>query len=277
MERVSGEYLFKETAAAARRLGMVAGIFEAPSRDFLVAAKPAHDLGLAVDLGCGPGHTTGLLAETLRPRRTVGIDRAHNFLELAREAATGTAAATGTVESAENGAVEFVAHDVTETPFPVGPADLLYCRFLLTHLTGHAELLAAWATQLNPGGRVLLDEVEWIQPGEESLERYLAALGKVLDHQGHRLEIGPVLDDLPVPDGLRRLASDVRTTQPPAARAAEMFRLNLTVWGAGEAARSLVGQAELDRIAAGLDALAHGEVQGEITWGLRQIVYERAV
>jgi len=30
--------------------------------------------------------------------------------------------------------IEFVCHDVTQEPFPTASADVLFCRFLLTHL-----------------------------------------------------------------------------------------------------------------------------------------------
>ena len=50
------------------------------------------------------------------------------FLELARAAA--------------RGGIAFLEHDVTAVPFPEGPADLAYCRFLMTHLADPAGALA---------------------------------------------------------------------------------------------------------------------------------------
>lgn len=255
-------YTFGDTTAAARRLGLVAAIFDPSSRELLRQAGGGRDRpDLAVDLGCGPGHTTRLLVETLRPRRAVGLDRADTFLDLARANVPDPAG--------------FAAHDVTRAPFPVGPADLLYCRFLLSHLTGHERLLATWATQLRPGGLLVLDEVDWIRTEDPALAAYLDAVTAVMGRQGHVLEVGQALDALPDPAGLHRHASDVRVLTPPADQAARMFGLNLTVWGAGEAAQALVGQAELDRIAAELDALGRGDRAAGITWGMRGIVYER--
>jgi hypothetical protein len=31
--------------------------------------------------------------------------------------------------------IGFVCHDVTQEPFPTAPAEVFFCRFLLTHLT----------------------------------------------------------------------------------------------------------------------------------------------
>lgn len=255
--------MFRDTPAAARRLGLVAEVFDPTSLALLRAVRDGQPDGwrpdLAIDLGCGPGFTTRLLAEALRPRRTLGLDASRAFLEVAR----------ANIE----GAVGFAEHDVTRMPFPEAPADVVSCRFLVGHLTGHAELLAAWATQLTPGGLLVVEDVEWIRSSHPVLAAYVAAVGRVLAAQGHRLEIGPRLHALPDPDGLRRRTSRVTTLSPPADQAARMFALNLTVWGQGETAQALIGRAELDRIAAGLDRLGRGQEPAEITWGMRQIVW----
>jgi hypothetical protein len=52
---------------------------------------------------------------------------------------------------------------VRTVPFPTGgPSGLLFCRLLLSHHPDPAAALAAWATQLAPGGLLLVDEVERI-------------------------------------------------------------------------------------------------------------------
>jgi hypothetical protein len=59
-----GGYTFGDTSLAARRLALLADVFEPPSRAFLAEfTRVAGDqLDLAVDLGCGPGHSTRLVA-----------------------------------------------------------------------------------------------------------------------------------------------------------------------------------------------------------------------
>lgn len=280
-------YAFGDSDQAARRLALVAEVFEPSTRRLLedevgapaAGAEPGGRTGtagmvdLAVDLGCGPGHTTRLLAETIRPRRAVGLDSSPAFVDLARRDQERRARARrppGTpIEPA------FAVHDVTRTPFPTGPADLLFCRFLLSHLSSPGEAIAAWATQLRPGGILLVDEVDRIDPRDPTLHDYLAAVGAVLAHQGHRLEIGPLLDALPAPAGLDRLVSRVVTLDPPAAKAAEMFAMNLRVWRTHPYARSKLGDAELDRLAGGLDALVSSPGDASITWGIRQLIYRR--
>ena len=112
-----GGYAFGDSAPAARRLGLLADLFEPTTRAFLeqFAGRP---FGLAVDLGCGTGHTTRLLASVLGPRRALGLDQSASFV--ARAAAAAPAG------------VSFAVHDVRTIPFPTGgPSGLLFCRLLL--------------------------------------------------------------------------------------------------------------------------------------------------
>src|SRR4029450_13566344 len=76
---------------------------------------------------------------------------------------------------------------------PVAPADLLYCRLLLTHLPDPATAVARWATQLRPDGRLLIDEVESIETKHDVLRRYLALVADLVAHEGGELYIGPRL------------------------------------------------------------------------------------
>ena len=65
-------YAFGDSERAARRLALVAQVFERSSEAFLADAKRRR--ALAVDLGCGPGHTTELLARATDSARCVGLD-----------------------------------------------------------------------------------------------------------------------------------------------------------------------------------------------------------
>jgi trans-aconitate 2-methyltransferase len=260
-----GGYAFGDSAAAAQRLALLADVFEPASRAFLErsAGRPA---ALAVDLGCGPGHTTRLLAAVLRPRRVLGLDQSAAFVALAAAAP----AAAGPP------AAEFAVHDVTAVPFPCPPADLLYGRFLLSHLPDPAAALAAWATQLGPGGLLLVDEVERIRTDQPALRGYLHTTAALLAARGHTLEVGhQVLGRLSDPPGLVRRDDRVVPLAPPAARVAEMFGQNLAVWLDDAVRSGVAARAELHRLAGELAAVTAGEVQGSIVWELRQLVFQR--
>jgi hypothetical protein len=107
-------YVFGDSALAARRLGLLAEVFEPTSRAFLADAGAQlagpGPLELAVDLGCGPGHTTRLLVSVLGARRTLGLDQPAFFVALA-------------AEDPPPGA-SFAVHDVTAVPFPCRDAGM---------------------------------------------------------------------------------------------------------------------------------------------------------
>jgi trans-aconitate 2-methyltransferase len=259
-----GGYAFGDSAAAARRLGLLADGFEPPSHAFLarfdrVAADPPD---LAVDLGCGPGHSTRLVASVVGARRTIGLDQSASFVALA------TAGAPP--------GVAFAVHDVTVVPFPCPPAGLLYGRFLLSHLPDPPATLAAWATQLAPGGLLLVDEVDRIHTTQPALRGYLDTAPALLASRGHSLEIGGRLQRLPDPPGLVRRFDRVARLSPPAVRAAELFAQNLAVWRDNAVGAGIATGVVLDRLAADLAEVAAGTADGTITWELRQLAYQRA-
>jgi SAM-dependent methyltransferase len=263
-----GGYAFGDGPAAARRLDLLADLFEPASRSFLerVAGWSGGNgpPGLAVDLGCGTGRTTRLVADVLGPGRTLGLDQSEFFVALAAGGPSGSPA------------VGFAVHDVTRVPFPCPPADVCYGRLLLSHLPDPGAVLAAWATQLAPGGLLLADEVERIHTDLPALRGYLEVAGALLATRGHTLEVGPVLARLPDPPGLVRRDDRIGHLAPPAPQAAAMFALNLAVWRGAAVHAGVASGDELDRLGAELAAVADGEAPGSIRWELRQLVLQRA-
>jgi trans-aconitate 2-methyltransferase len=260
-----GGYAFGDSEPAARRLGLLADVFEPPSRAFL-SRFAADPVDLAVDLGCGPGHSTRLVASVLGARCTLGLDQSASFVAMA--------------EAAAPPGVSFAVHDVTVVPFPAGPAGIVYGRFLLTHLPDPPATLAAWATQLAPGGLLLVDEVERIRTAQPALRGYLDTAAALLASRGHRLEVGAALHRLPDPPCLTRRHDQVAHLAPPAALAAELFAQNLAVWRDSAVQTRVATGPELDRLAGALaevaDGAAEGEGEGTIAWELRQLAWQRA-
>ncbi|MDP9331270.1 MAG: methyltransferase domain-containing protein [Actinomycetota bacterium] len=213
---------------------------------------------LAVDLGCGPGHTTRLLHETLRSTRTVGLDRSAAFVALAKR-------------DAPPGA-DFIEHDARWTPFPVRLADVIFCRLLLAHLVDPADVVARWVTQLIPTGTLLLDELESIETREPAVRAYLDEVAThVVVAQGAVLLAGPLLHAMPDPPGAERVADGVVEFTPEAAASARIFAMNLDVLGErGETAPRPDLAAALDEIAS--DARPDA---APVIWRLRQLALRR--
>ena len=254
-------YLFGDSDVASHRLHVLSEVFAESSRRFLRAAAPDR-LGLAVDVGCGPGYTTRLVADVLRPLRTVGIDRSEAFITEARRAGGGN--------------VSYLVHDAAAVPFPVGPADLIYARFVATHLRDPAATIRSWATQLVPRGRLLLDETDSISTANRVLSRYLTITTALLDHQSNTLYVGPTLSNVAAPGLLRSKIDTVRRLRVPDRRAATMFRLNLETWRDHPFVADTYGADAIRRLAAELEAEAGAADAAATTeWGMRQIAFER--
>jgi trans-aconitate 2-methyltransferase len=247
-------YAYGDSESAGDRLDLVARVFEPTSRRFLERAAPRRPR-LALDLGCGPGNTTRLIADTLRPELTVGLDRSGPFLERAREGAPAH--------------VEFLEHDVYITPFPVGPADLIYCRLVLAHLPYRPGVVGRWTTQLAPGGIMLLDEIEELQTDEPAFAEYLPLATGVVERSGGRLIAGPEMSVMPDPLGTQRISDDVVLLDAPTSDVARIFGMNLRVLAErGE----IEPRPELERALA--DVAEHGG--GTITWRMRHLAFQRS-
>ncbi len=221
-ESCSG-YAFGDSDVAVKRLRLVAEVFEPEMVSFLscVQVRP-H---LAVDLGCGPGYTTRLAAEILRPERTVGFDASDRFIQMAR--------------AEPRDGVEYFRHDVTTTLFPVGPADLMFCHLLLPHLRDPAVALCTWARQLGPTGLLLIDEVSNIRTTQPIFQRYLDMVEKVMVERGGHLYAGKVVAQLDAIPGLEMAFSRQVELPVSTAHAAAMFRMNVAVWGRRPTKRDL--------------------------------------
>lgn len=256
---VGSSYTFGESTIASRRLRLLSEVFAPTSREFLGEAVRFRP-HVALDLGCGPGHTTHLIAEVLKPDRTIGVERSEAFLSEAR--------------ATEHGGVSFVEHDVTEMPLPVADEmDFIHARFLLSHLPRPEQVVADWTRQLSPGGLLLLEEVEEIRTDHPILGRYLEIVSAMLSHYGNELYVGPRLDRSL---DFTRTTSRLSRLEPTAGQAAGMFSMNLATWREDAFVRETYSEGEIEELKVGLLGLTGSRARGGIFWHLRQVVIERA-
>ena len=251
-------YLFGDTDRAALRLQVLAEVFAGSSRPFLqdVVQTPPQ---LALDLGCGPGYTTRLLAETTRCARAVGLESSEHFVALAEQNVTER--------------ISFLRYDVTRVPFPTGPGDLIFCRMLLTHLQEPQAIIERWATQLRPDGLMLLEEVEWIETDQPEFRAYLSIVAAMLEQQKNQLYIGAQLDAMQ-PGGLSRHLSRVYRLPVSTRLAATMFSLNIQTWKGQPFIQQQYASSVIEQLEEDLRELAETSTsEGEILWGMRQMAY----
>jgi trans-aconitate 2-methyltransferase len=254
---VTGErYLYGDDPLAAERLDLVARLFEPSTGTFLDRRGPKGPR-LAVDVGCGPGHTTRLIHRVLGASRTLGLDQSEAYV---RRASIGAPAG-----------VAFARHDAREVPFPEEPAQVVFCRLLLAHLNRPMDVLAGWATQLDRGGLLMIDELDRAETDDEAFRRYLEVAVSVIADEGSVLFAGPVVSAAPAPPGTERIADETATIDLSPADAGRMFGMNLRVLRRD--GRLPTEDPELDRLQASLDAAVAGEARPGCMLHQRQIVF----
>jgi len=86
----------------------------------------------------------------------------------------------------------FVEHDVTRSPFPV-QAEVMYCRFLLSHLTDAVKLVNRWTAGLPVNGRLVVEELEDIDTDIPVFREYLNINDSLIGSQGASLYVGGIL------------------------------------------------------------------------------------
>ena len=102
----------------------------------LLARVAAEEPREVVDLGCGPGNLTGLLAQRWPGAHVVGLDSSPEMIEQAR------------------GLGQTVTYDVADLRDwrPADPVDVLVSNAALQWVPGHLELLPALVAAVAPGG-----------------------------------------------------------------------------------------------------------------------------
>ena len=170
-------YSFGDSPPAVARLALVAGVFEPSTRALLGRIHP-RDARRVLDLGCGPGHTSRLLAERFAAADVVGLDASDAFLVEARRAAPLH--------------TTFARADVS-APLAGAPADVVYARYVLSHLGDRAAVLRRWFSALAPGGVLVVEEVDRIDTDDAVFVPYLEVTTGLMASRGGSLYVGPEL------------------------------------------------------------------------------------
>jgi trans-aconitate 2-methyltransferase len=102
----------------------------------LLARVPAERPRTVVDLGCGPGNLTTLLAERWPDAAVTGLDSSPEMVTAARAASS---------------SISFEVADLREWS-AVAPVDVLVANAVLQWVPGHLELLPRLVSTLAPGG-----------------------------------------------------------------------------------------------------------------------------
>jgi trans-aconitate 2-methyltransferase len=255
------KYTFGDNRQASARLRRLAELYESETRDLLQRGG-VHAPPLAIDLGCGPGWSTRLIHDVLNPGRTVGLDSSERYIEEAR----GNHGLT----------LEFQVHDVARTPFPVPAPNVLFCRFLLTHLRSIGDVLAGWANIAGPCALLFVHETESMEAEHPTLRRYYELVAQLQHHYDQTLLVGAILEASFENSGWRLVESERRILEKPADQMAEIHLANLRTWRHDEYASRFFDSSEIDSMEASMDRIVRGiESGGVVVNAARQIIAQR--
>ncbi len=252
------EYTFGTDSAAASRLEKIAEHYN-PLAAKTIRRFVEKPVGAAIDLGCGPGFTTHMLADATGCQQVYGIDNSREFLDMAAQRFK---------------QYTFLPHDVTQAPFPT-KADVIYTRFLLCHLKAALELVALWMTQLNPNGLLFIDEIDAIDTDLPIFKTYLETAEGIIAAQGGCLYVGKVL-------GSADFEADVLLNEPydlPVAdhlAASWFFPNTQTIWNENQYVLDHLDPEQRKTIGHELKRLSGIQLSpSNITWRMRALVLRK--
>ena len=159
-----------------------------------------------LDVGCGGGDVSLELASRVGARgRVLGVDIDRTKLELARSEAAQQAV----------GNVTFEELDIRSSPSSQA-FDLVYSRFLLTHLSDPGAAVSAFHRHLRRGGVIAVEDIDFSgylsHPPSPALERYRELYCATVIKRGGDPNIGPRLPSLLTANGFQDI--DVNVVQP---------------------------------------------------------------
>ena len=135
-----------------------------PVRD-LLAACPARPAATAVDLGCGPGNSTEILAERLPLAAITGLDSSPDMIAAARSRLPSQ---------------RFVLGDITSWQ-GTERYDFILSNAVLNWVGDHANLLPRLAGRLNPGGTLAIQIPDNLDEPAQTLMQLVAQDGPWAD------------------------------------------------------------------------------------------------
>lgn len=131
-----------------------------PVRD-LLAQVPNVDVARAVDIGCGPGNSTELLAARFPDAKILGLDSSANMIEAARKRLPD---------------VGFEVADIASWR-PEEKFDVILDNAVLQWVPDHATLLPGLINMLTPGGTLAIQIPDNLDEPAHRLMRETAASG----------------------------------------------------------------------------------------------------
>jgi SAM-dependent methyltransferase len=248
MERQHDHYIIRGGVEGRERLRVISRVLRPTTLALLERVEVRAGLS-CLDAGCGGGDVAVELARLVGPGgRVVGTDLDEAKLDLAR----GEAAAQGLTN------VEFRRADVVATED--GAYDLVYARFLLSHLPDPAGGLAKLRRAVRPGGMIAVEDVDhsgcFCHPDNAAYQGYVDLYTQTAARRGCDANLGRRLPTLLIDGGFA--AVGVNVVQPAALAGDAKHAIALTLENVAPAilAEGLAEPDQMDRMIDDLYAFA---------------------
>lgn len=158
-----------------------------------------------LDLACGPGVITRLIAESHPSSRVTAMDLNEALLEQAKTEAAAVGLNT----------IHFVRGDVYQPPLPAASFDFIYARLLFQHLDQPIRALDQVRRLLKPGGRLCIMDIDddWLTlvPEPKGFRAFTQAAGRAQAALGGNRRIGRELGRLMEQSGFVNVHLNVET------------------------------------------------------------------
>jgi ubiquinone/menaquinone biosynthesis C-methylase UbiE len=225
------------------RLRLLAQV-HAPATDALLSRLHLPRGARCLDVGCGIGEVTMLLARRHPGAHIVGADLNAAFLAIAR------------AEADRNGLdVEF-QHASVDSLEGDASFDLVYARCLLSHLPEPAAVLRHLVACVRPGGILAVEDVDFSgafsHPRSEAFERYVALFREVVSRRGGDATLGRQLPGMLVRSGLQDTQADAVQPVFLSGVGKTLVRMTLDHTRAALVGESLATSDEIDALVAEL-------------------------
>lgn len=245
-------YVIEGGQAGKQRLRLLSSVME-PTTSRLFDRLDLRSGMACLDVGSGGGDVTMLLAHRVGPTgRVVGVDFDRDILRLAETEA----------RQAHLGQVTYRWADAENLQLP-SEFDLVYARFLMSHLRHPDQSLAGMIAAARRGGWISTEDIDFdgqfCHPPSRAFDRYGELYQAVVRRKGADPTLGRKLPALFLEAGLHEVQLEViqptfRTGQGKRLAAVTMARIASSV-----VAENLADAAEVEAITAELEEYARDE------------------
>ncbi|MBN1597198.1 MAG: class I SAM-dependent methyltransferase [Bacteroidales bacterium] len=249
------KYTFGHTTLAAERLRRIAEFFNPYSSRFILSGVNDKIIS-ACDMGCGPGYSTEMLYEATKANSITGLDFSEDFICIAKE---------------KYNDFIFQKQDVTKN-LGVHKYDLIYSRFLLSHIPDISSAINTWKNSLTKNGKIFIDELEDINTEVPVFKKYLQISGSLVKSQDAELFVGKKMDSAIKSYNVENNYSEV--IKVPDRQASAWFYPNAAgIWSESEVVNNIIGRSEILQIQKKLLELMDNESkESRITWKMKRII-----